>query len=55
MFAYAPPGNQILLCVKINLLIGFDLILLNTALRGNVLSDKLFNLLKSESYATTQL
>ena len=32
-----------------------DLILLNTALRGNVLSDKLFNLLKSESYATTQL
>ena len=33
----------------------FDLILLNTALRGNILSDKLFNLLKSESYATTQL
>ena len=55
VFAYAPLGNQLLLCVKRNLLIRFDLILLNTALRGNILSDKLFNLLKSESYATTQL
>ena len=44
MFAYVPPGNQLLLCVKINLLISFDLILLNTALRGNTLSDKLFHL-----------